>query len=582
MSSWYTDKKVLLYIVGGSFLGLVYGLFTLLVERATHDEGASFFIPLAPVVFGVGALAVGLGTRHIRQQVKMLEDARQKFSSLTMEAVTRKDWDISFTDPSIPTCWREKQCGATDCPSYGKEHVRCWLVAGTFCRGEVQGRFAQKFGSCTKCEIYQTAVQQNPINEISENFNNIMWVLREHEDLLEESNNRLKKQFVQLEQLQQRTRDMADSDMLTSLKNHAHFQKYLKEQMEKASIDGEPLSLAIIDLDYFKAVNDDFGHQTGDEVLRQFGRLIRDHMGDGAYAARYGGEEFAVVFNNTGAEDALKKAETMRKEAKKVAGRVDLPGRYIGASIGVADMPACASDPDSLIAAADTALLFSKRSGRNRVTYFLNVADTELGEKDMLSLQSRLEGASFKTITALASAVDSSDQYDSGVNDELLDIARGLSYSVGLDPEQAETLELAVKLHDIGKLGVPDEVLQKQGELSDEEKSRIEQHPRMGQDLLSEAGRIKELITAILYHHERWDGTGYPEHLKGEEIPFMARVVGIMDAYRAMVSDRPYRNAMSRKEAIAELRKGSGKQFDPALVDQFIAQLMHHGESAAA
>ncbi len=573
-------KRLFLYLAGGAFLGLLYALFVLAIEKVTHDEGAGYFIPGAALFFGAVAVAIAMGERQIRHQVKMLEEARRKFSSLTLEAIARKNWEISFSDPSIPTCWREKGCNAVDCPSYGKEHVRCWLIAGTFCRGEVQGRFAQKFGSCTKCEIYQAAVQRDPINEINENFNNVMWVLREHEELLADSNARLKKQFVKLEQLQQKTREMADSDMLTGLRNRAHFQDHLQRELRKAGREGGTLALAIIDLDYFKSVNDEFGHQTGDAVLREFGSFLRRKLDRGGYAARYGGEEFAVVLSGAAAPEALALAETIRRDVKEVAAAVDIPSRYVGASIGVADFPRCAGDADSLISAADTALLFAKRSGRDQVAYFCDISGAELDAGDVDGLRGTLAGAGLRTLKALAEAVDTSDSYSTVETARQEQMAREMAAQLGLDAERVEALALADRLHDIGKVGVPGSILRKKETLSPEEMSKLKEHPRMGHRLLEDADRVKELMSAILYHHERWDGKGYPEGLEGEEIPLMARVIGIIDAYRSMRSDRPYRKAMDKAAAIEELRKGSGSQFDPHLVDRFI-ELLEKDEPAA-
>ena len=576
------NKRTLLYALAGSALGITFALFTLIVEEITKDEGAFLFMPVAPIVFGLGALVLGVGETRIRNQAAKLDEAREKFSSLTRQAVAEKNWEISFDDPSIPTCWEVKQCGSTDCPSYGREHVRCWLVAGTFCRGEVQGRFAQKFGTCTKCEVYQAAVKNDPINEISENFNNVMWVLREHEDLLAASNEKLTEQFNELEVLQQKTKEMATSDMLTGLRNHGHFQQFLAKQMNDAKQRNGSLSLIILDLDFFKSVNDDFGHQMGDEVLKHVGVLVREELGSEDYAARYGGEEFVIVMPNAVARDGMALAEKLRFRVKGVANEIGIPERYVGASFGVADFPECAIDAESLISAADSALLFSKRKGRDRVAYFRDLSDTELNDSDMDNLRDRLGGASLKTISALAEAVDASDEYTAPEAARLVEISKDLARTLGWDQGRSETLALAAKLHDIGKIGVPGTILRKNAELTEEEIAKVRMHPQIGQSLVSEIKYIQELISAILYHHERWDGNGYPERLKGDEIPLMARIIGILDSYRAMRSDRPYRDAMSEEQAIAELEKGAGSQYDPSLVRLFVDELRGTSTSAAA
>jgi len=148
-----------------------------------------------------------------------------------------------------------------------------------------------------------------------------------------------------------------------------------------------------------------------------------------------------------------------------------------------------------------------------------------------------------------------------------------------MEEEQADALALATRLHDIGKIGVPGSILSKKDKLSPEELAAVRQHPEIGQRILEEARQLQDVMTAILYHHERWDGKGYPEKLEGKQIPLMARIVGIMDAYRAIRSDRPYRKALSVKEALAELEKGAGTQFDPRLVELFVHLVRTEGKT---
>ncbi len=570
MVAFLARNRAMRYGIIGAFFGFGYAFFAVTLDSALGTGFESLHLLLAPVLLGTLALIIGREEDRIRSQAKLLDDARERFSMLTHAAITERDWTVSFHDPAIPTCWEVKHCQQSDCPSYGKQHVRCWLIAGTFCRGDVQGRFAQKLGNCAKCDVYQEAVKRDPINEIGENFNSLMWALREKEDLLAEANHELHQQFAELEELQQQTRELADTDMLTSLRNHRHFQQFLHREVTKAIGNGEPLSLLMLDLDFFKSINDEFGHQKGDAVLRRLGQLLLAEMRQGDYAARYGGEEFMVVMPGIGGHDALEAAERLRQKVRSVAADVGLPDNYVGASFGVADLPDCASDVASLIAAADAALLFAKRKGRNRVAYFRDLSETELKDGDLQRLHSRLEGASLQTIRALAEAVDTSDHYSDEHGKRMKSVAEKMAGRLGLNQEQADALILATRLHDIGKLGVPGSVLRKKDKLSPEELSMIKRHPEIGGRMLQEVKQIQDLISAILYHHERWDGEGYPERLKGEQIPLMARIVGIMDAYRAMLSDRPYRKALTVEQANAELRKGAGTQFDPQLVEMFI------------
>jgi len=273
------------------------------------------------------------------------------------------------------------------------------------------------------------------------------------------------------------------------------------------------------------------------------------------------------------APNAVIAANRLRERIEGLYKEVNLPEHQTGASFGVADFPVCATDNTSLIAAADGALLFAKRQGRNRVAYFRDLSDAELSGDDLNNLNSRLEGAGFQTIRVLARAVDVRDQYPEHDMNNLSKVATSLAKELSFTPDQVEALILATKLHDIGKIGIPKKILQKTEHLLPEELEILRQHPQMGEQILQEANTVKDLIAAVLYHHERWDGKGYPEGLRGEEIPLMARIVGILDSYRAMRSDRPYSKALSVSEAMAELRTAAGSQFDPSLVEMFVRQL---------
>ena len=565
----------------GLALGLIFPYFFTLFISANSGWGATFRLASLAAGFAIGNLYFFLvgsifsrADRKLSRSKQELEEAKERFASLAHAAITNESWLVKMEDDSVPTCWRVKDCTDAGCPVHGEEHRRCWLVAGTFCStGLPSGRFAQKPGNCAKCEVYQRATGNNPITGISEAFNGLMLAFREKEEMLAVANKELKEQYGELEQLHRQAREMADSDLLTGLRNHAHFQQQLKWEIAKAEQNHKKLSLIMLDLDNFKLVNGNFGHQKGDEVLRCLGHILTEEASSAGYAARYGGEEFVLLLPETGAGAAMKLADRIRRQMKRLSREVDLPERFVAASLGVADYPACAADGDSLLSAADSALLFAKRQGRDRVAYFRNLSQAELKAGDVERLRSRLEGASLQTIKALAEAVDCNDDYTHIGMNELERVTEGIAARLGMEEVQADSLVLAMRLHDVGKIGIPRSVLQKKEKLSDDELALVQLHPEFGQRILEEAQQLHELISAILYHHERWDGAGYPEKLQGEQIPLTARIVCIVDAYRAMRSNRPYRKALSYKEAIRELRQGAGGQFDPRLVDIFVEQI---------
>ncbi|KAA3628753.1 MAG: GGDEF domain-containing protein [Proteobacteria bacterium] len=377
------QKRAFRYGAAGALFGLAYALLGHTVERYDGGAGAYVFIQVAPILFGLLAFAIGREEDRIRAQARTLDEARERFSSLTHAAITERKWDVSFYDTHIPTCWLVKGCTHTECPSYGEHHIRCWLVSGTHCRGAVQGRFAAKLGDCAACDIYQASFGRGPISEIAENFNSLMWALREKEDLLTATNNELNSQYAELKALQEKTKAMAESDALTGLGNHGHFQQRLQEEVARAERYGHTLTLLLLDLDHFKQINDRYGHQKGDAVLSSFGKIMKTGLRDVDYAARYGGEEFAVIMPETDGAGAMEIAERLRRKMGEVAKAADLPAMQISASFGVADFPACATDGAGLVAAADAALLFAKRTGRDRVVYYRNLSETEHENSDL-------------------------------------------------------------------------------------------------------------------------------------------------------------------------------------------------------
>lgn len=360
--------------------GLVMGLvFPYLVNPfVSWDPGRKLYFRLMCLAagFAVGAFCYLLVKVTLARRKAELEEAKKRFSVLTHAAITRQDWEVSLHNDRIPTCWEINDCAATNCPSYGKHHVRCWLVTGTFCRGKAQGHFAQKLGDCTQCGVYRQALARDPISEIGENFNSLMWAVKQREELLAQANNVLQKQYGELEELHRQAKEMAKTDFLTGLRNHGHFQEYLGKEVERARRYGQELSLMMLDLDRFKSVNDRFGHQKGDAVLKQLGMVLRGHVRQSDLVARYGGEEFAVVMPETDWQAAMSAAEKLRTRiGAQVGGSAGLPPGSVRASFGVAVFPDCAPDASSLISAADSALLFAKSNGRNRVVFFRDLPE---------------------------------------------------------------------------------------------------------------------------------------------------------------------------------------------------------------
>lgn len=279
-----------------------------------------------------------------------------------------------------------------------------------------------------------------------------------------------------------------------------------------------------------------------------------------------------MILPGTSVKQAASLAERIAQGVRDIVLDVPEPPR-LSISIGMADYPACGRDRESIIAAADAALLFAKRSGRDMVADFSHVSLVEFDQSALEGLAFRLEKADIETLETLAAAIDMRDAFCSERTHRVADAALLLADSLGLDDEQRNVLRMSSLVYDIGKVGIPVEVLNRRGELSADEKMTIRSHPEMGKRLLESTMRLNALLPVVLHHHERWDGGGYPDGLKGEAIPFAARVIAVCDSWQAMMSERPYRSALGRDEAVAELRAGAGSQFDPDIVEAFVASL---------
>ena len=364
----------------------------------------------------------------------------------------------------------------------------------------------------------------------------------------------------------------AVTDGLTGLNNHRSFQETLTAEVERAARYELVFTLLMMDLDLFKNVNDRLGHPRGDDALRSVADVLRANARSSDFVARYGGEEFVMVLPGTTVKQGAAVAERIAQGVRDIVLDAPEPPR-LSLSIGMADYPACGRDRESLIAAADSALLFAKRSGRDMIADFSQISLLELDSRALEGLAFRLEKADIETLETLAAAVDHLDAFAGEHARGVAAAASQLSAALGLDEQQRDVLRMSALVYDIGKVGIPVEVLNRRGALSDDDVQAIRRHPEVGKRLLESTMRLNSLLPVVLHHHERWDGGGYPDGLAGEAIPFAARVIAICDAWQAMTTDRPYRSALGRDEALAELRAGAGTQFDPQLVEAFIDSL---------
>ena len=366
------------------------------------------------------------------------------------------------------------------------------------------------------------------------------------------------------------TERMAVTDGLTGLYNHKEFQKRLAEEVERGTRYGKEFALLMMDIDHFKIFNDTHGHPVGDAILKEIVKITKKCIRTVDIAARYGGEEFAIILPETNAEGAKTVAERIRQSISDSP--FQTPGghlAHLSVSIGISLFPADASKREELIVAADEALYFAKNGGRNRICPYSETLKSAI-EKDRGVLEEILRDPKMKTIRDLAAAIDAKSPYTRGHTEGVIQYALLLADGLNLTSEEKESLQIASLLHNIGTVGIPDTLLNKPGPLSDEEKKIIQSHPGLAQMLIEGSLKLESVLPAVLYHHERYDGQGYPNGLQGEEIPFLARVLGVAEAYHAMISVRSYRPKLSPEEAIDELKRNAGTQFDPRVVEIFI------------
>jgi diguanylate cyclase (GGDEF)-like protein len=374
------------------------------------------------------------------------------------------------------------------------------------------------------------------------------------------------------------TEARATHDRLTGVANRETLLATLATEVERAGRHYKPLSVAFIDIDRFKPINDTFGHNAGDAVLRQIVTLIAGAVRASDTFGRYGGEEFMLILPETLPEDAMELAEELRtlvmSQQFVITPRQELK---VTISIGVAGGRGSELQIDMLVDRADAAMYAAKSLGRNRSYMFRELDDEAPVHRAPISAEHRAQAtaigqwASDTATQALASVLAPQPQHRGRPSDMIASLATGIALEMGLPREEIERIRIASLLHDLGKIAIPEEILDKPSSLSDAEWQTIGEHPRIGQVILEQASSLREAIPVVLHHHERFNGGGYPHGLRGAEIPLGARIVAVADAYHAMVHERPYSAALDHAQALSELRNHSGTQFDPKVVDVFCA-----------
>ena len=397
---------------------------------------------------------------------------------------------------------------------------------------------------------------------------------------------------ITIADLFEKVKEQAVTDGLTGLYNRRYFEEYLKKEVTRAKRINQPFSIIGLDLDYLKKINDRYGHAYGDMAIKAIADVLKSNARSIDTAARMGGEEFNIILPGVTSDGAMIAAERIRKaiEAKEL----DTIGQ-ITASIGVATFLEHSDNIEDILELTDQAMYLSKQNGRNQVTLAKAIDETSWQELavsaflDILNKRKIPLSDEFKTdlsnrllnsnsqIEGLYSVADLLTQtynplHIQGVVKSKVLVAVTLAKRFDLPKEEIDNLKIAMLLYDIGNLLLPPEIFKKTTPLTDEERIQIKSHPVIAvEKILKPISYIQDVIPIIEYHHENWDGSGYPSKLSKMDIPLTSQIVLIVDAYFALTESRPYRNKLTPETALKEIKKDTGKKWNAALVDEFTA-----------
>ncbi|BDI30334.1 hypothetical protein CCAX7_23850 [Capsulimonas corticalis] len=353
--------------------------------------------------------------------------------------------------------------------------------------------------------------------------------------------------------------ERADRDPVTGLLNHRAFHKRLAEESSRAQRDGSVLAVVMLDMDHFKFFNDAYGHAIGDNVLRTVAERLIHICRPYDTLARFGGDEFALLLPSVGHSTRGEIEARLRADLSGLLYRPDgqETGIPIGLSVGVSLIPNHSVDRHEAVRIADERLRRAKTGA---------AVETEADHirHEMVNV------AGFSMLDALVTAVDNKDRYTRRHSEDVMAHSLAIARELELEEADQRTVAVAALLHDVGKIGVPDAILRKPGQLTEAEFEAIKQHPEMGAAIVSAVPQFHDVLDAVRHHHERWDGRGYPAGLRAEETPIIARLMAVADAYSAMTTDRPYRQGMDKERARAILAEGAGSQWCQECVAAFL------------
>lgn len=509
-------------------------------------EGHSFLPRLATMILKTTANAVVTVDR--RGQITYLNEAAERLFALKREEVVGRTHAEVFHGGKVFGPGGEYLCKLTEVLDTGRaftqmERVYPDLAPNTFFSVDALPFFDHEGRLVGAMGVYRDITRQ-----------------KQAEKDLQEANRRLQA--------------FSTGDLLTGLYNRQYFEERLSQEIARAKRLHTPLSLIVFDVDYFRQYCEQWGERQGDQLLVELARVVQGEARAGDVVGRLHEDEFALLLLDTPGEQAIRRAENLRQTvaAYPFSCRDRQPGGHLTISVGVASYPTNADSAEELLRVAREALFQAKETSRNRVELYFSV----LG-----SLRNRLDASQLDllhTVRTLITVINAKDRYTYGHTERVVRYAANVARAAGLGAGEVAVVELGGFLHDIGKIEISRDILNKREPLTREEWEILRQHPVWGAEIIKPVGSLAAVVPIVLYHHERFDGKGYPEGLAGEEIPLAARLLAIVDAYDAMTTNRPYKRAKTTAEAIEEMERWAGKQFDPDLLQVFLEVLRHsHG-----
>ena len=362
----------------------------------------------------------------------------------------------------------------------------------------------------------------------------------------------------------------ARKDDLTKLLNRKYFLAGLKELEQKRR--DSLLSIAIFNIDDFKLYNQLYGYNEGDNVLIEVARILKANMEGIGICARYDSKVFACVFPNYDVNQTRLIAQKISKQINQINSKRDnYKMKRITVSVGISTIPFLANNPTELINDAELAIYHVKRSGKDSIRISTGqIVKRNENPDDEVEHKAEIYSEYAAMIHALTAAIDTKDHYTYSHSNNVCYYATELAYGLNMDKDSIEIIKEAALLHDIGKIGVDEKILNKTGRLTDEERQIMQTHVENSVAIIKHIPSLTYVIPAVIGHHERYDGNGYPRRVRGQDIPLFARILCIADSFDAMLSKRSYKETRPLEFALQEIENNAGTQFDPELAAIFV------------